>query len=127
LSSKYHREVKKILKKLFPHHQIKEEVSMKINGVTKNKDAGKLHVDLFVKGLNIAIEVDGEHHYEAIDYGDGQGQVNFERRRYLDNLKDDIAYENGWTMVRIPFDKAKDEKWIMDAIDKAVEEYSYNT
>ena len=126
MSSKYHKEVKKILKKLFPHYQIKEEVSMKVKGVTENKDAAKLHVDLFIKGLNIAVEVDGQHHYEVIDYGDGQGQVNLERRKFLDNLKDDIAYENGWTMVRIPFDKSKDEHWIIEAIDKAVEEYSYN-
>lgn len=122
MSSKYHKSVKKILRQIFPFYSIKEEVSMYVKGKTKNKEAKKLHVDLFVKDIELAIEVDGQHHYEEIDYGDGNGQVNFERRRYLDNMKDSIAYENGWLMVRVPYTEAMNREWIERAISEAFEE-----
>jgi very-short-patch-repair endonuclease len=108
MASKYHVEVGEHLRKIFPLYTIKEEVSMYIDGVTKDRRAKKLHVDWFVRELCIAVEVDGQHHYQSVDYGDGLGEVNLERRQYLDRLKDSIAYENDWLMIRIPYDIVAD-------------------
>lgn len=122
MASKYHKSVKKILKEIFPFYSIKEEVSMYVKGKTKNKEAKKLHVDLFIKDMDMAIEVDGQHHYEEIDYGDGNGRVNFERRRFLDNLKNSIAYENGWLMIRIPYTEALNREYVEKQIEIAFKE-----
>lgn len=108
MASRYHIKVGEYLRQIFPFYTIKEEVSMYVCGVTKDVRAKQLHVDWFVRELSIAVEVDGEHHYESIDYGDGMGEVNLERRQYLDRLKDRIAEENGWIMVRIPYDMLDD-------------------
>lgn len=108
MASKYHIKVGEHLRKIFPLYTIREEVSMYIDGVTKDSRAKKLHVDWFVRELGIAVEVDGQHHYRSVDYGDGLGEVNLERRKYLDRVKDSITYENDWLMIRIPYDIVED-------------------
>ena len=120
MASKYHIKVGEYLRQIFPFYTIKEEVSMYVNGVTKDVRAKQLHVDWFVRELSIAVEVDGEHHFESIDYGDGMGEVNFERRQYLDRLKDRIAEDNGWIMVRIPYDMLKDFEKVKQHIKSVV-------
>ncbi len=120
MASKYHIKVGEYLRQIFPFYTIKEEVSMYVNGVTKDVRAKQLHVDWFVRELSIAVEVDGEHHFESIDYGDGMGETNLERRQYLDRLKDRIAEDNGWIMVRIPYDMLKDFEKVKQHIKSVV-------
>jgi hypothetical protein len=120
-ASKYHVMVGNILRELFPTATILQEYSM-ANGKTTNPKASKLHVDYFIPMLNLAIEVDGEHHYEVVEYGkkDNEGFVRFEQRYKLDNIKNMIAEENGWTLVRIKYtfadDKEKIKQMIMEEI-----------
>lgn len=109
------------LRKLFPAATIYQEYSM-ANGITEHPMASRLHVDYFIPMFNLAIEVDGEHHYEIVQYGkkDMEAFARFENRYRLDNIKDEIAQENGWTMVRIKYTDTDDISKISKIISEAI-------
>ncbi len=120
-ASKYHKIVGTTLRKLFPAATIYQEYNM-ANGVTQHPMASKLHVDYFIPMFNLAIEVDGEHHYEIVQYGkkDIEAFARFESRYRLDNIKNEIAQENGWVMIRIKYTDANDVSKISKIILEAI-------
>lgn len=120
-ASKYHKMVGKALRKLFKAATIYQEYSM-ANGKSTNSISSKLHVDYFIPMYKLAIEIDGEHHYEVVDYGkkDINAFGRFENRFKLDNIKNDIAQDNGWKMVRIKYTDAGDIDKIRKIISEAI-------
>ena len=117
MASKYHEAMRSVLRKIFDGFYIEEEKSMYIEG-SRNFKAKKYHVDFFIPALNICFEVDGEHHFEEVDYtgNKSEARVNYEKRVKLDNLKNDIAEENGWYMIRVPYTLFKDEEKLEEYI-----------
>lgn len=61
-----------------------------------------LELDGF-NGNNIAFEHDGEYHYFDV-HSTGE---DLERRKFLDNLKDKLCYENDVMLIRIPYNVDK--------------------
>lgn len=57
---------------------------------------GKLEMDIFVRDIKTVIEIDGITHYEPI-----HGEEIFERVKYNDNMKNAMAMQNGYKMVRV--------------------------
>jgi len=101
-ASSYHIEVGKILKNLFPAFTLWQEYSMETK---ENKDGSMYRVDWFIKELNLAIEVDGQHHYVPINYENNEEKAldDFYKRIALDSVKDKIATVNGWYILHIPY------------------------
>lgn len=76
-------------------------------------------------GIRIAIEIHGEHHYGTVDYGNSnpwKSLKRYENRQYLDRKKKMALLKEGFSYVEIPFQKAEDEKWIVEKINQAIEE-----
>ena len=72
---------------------------------------GRKRYDFFIPSLNIAIEYDGEQHYEAVDAWGGEEYL--EEVRQSDALKNDFCEYMGIDLLRIPY-------WEFDNIDEIV-------
>jgi hypothetical protein len=62
---------------------------------------GQLSYDVFITGLNIAIEYQGKQHFEAVEYFGGK--ENFLQQIYRDKLKEKLSIENGVKLVYINY------------------------
>ncbi len=87
------------IKQLFPNVRILTEVKIKT-------PRGTQFVDILLPDFNIAIEVDGRHHREKVNYsGDTiQATTNFVKTRMRDNAKEIALTEAGITLIRIDDD-----------------------
>ena len=72
---------------------------------------GRKRYDFFIPSLNIAIEYDGEQHYEPVDAWGGEEYL--ESVRQSDALKNDFCEYMGIDLLRIPY-------WEFDNIDEIV-------
>ena len=75
------------------------------------KYLGRKRYDFFIPSLNIAIEYDGEQHFEAVDYWGGEETLK--RTQESDALKNDFCEYMGIDLLRIPY-------WEFDNIDEIV-------
>lgn len=62
-----------------------------------DKWLGQQHLDIFVPSLQLAIEYQGQQHYEPIDFFGGE--AGFEERRRLDELKRKSCRANNVTLI----------------------------
>jgi very-short-patch-repair endonuclease len=56
----------------------------------------KLQIDLFLPQLNVAIEVDGPSHFEAV-----WGEDNLKKNKKYDNKKEGLLLGKGLTLIRV--------------------------
>ena len=66
-----------------------------------------LRPDFIIPSLKIWIEYDGIQHYEPIDFtgkmSEQQIQSNFKKVQENDQIKNQYAKDNNWTLIRIPY------------------------
>lgn len=100
--SSYVEKVLNDIQRNFPGLEYELEKEMYVPKVTP-RHYKRYKVDIFIPLLNLAIEVDGEHHTEPVDYTGNTALAigKLERRRMLDNKKNAIAEMLGWNMVRL--------------------------
>ena len=67
----------------------------------------KLKFDFFLPDKNICIEYDGQQHFYPIRYFGGK--KSFELQKIKDKIKDDYCISNNIKIIRIKYDKQKDE------------------
>jgi very-short-patch-repair endonuclease/predicted SPOUT superfamily RNA methylase MTH1 len=80
------------LKQYFPNHIIENEKKFKW---TKT-DKSYLRYDFYIKKLNVLIELDGKQHFEQVS-----NWASPEEQQKKDNLKNNLANENGYKIIRI--------------------------
>ena len=126
--SELHKKVREVLTSMFPITERYEEYPLdKVlekgyrnqNIKDENQDqfllsrARKLRCDFCLLKLATIIEVQGEHHYQIINYGKkdtlDKGKERFEHRKHLDKIKRLIYKEAGFNLVEIPYDKVRDK------------------
>jgi very-short-patch-repair endonuclease len=84
-----------------------------------NKSTGyHLFFDFYLIDLNIAIEVDGAHHFKAIK---GQSALIYQKQR--DNIKNKYCKRNGIALIRVRYSDGKIrigklERLLLEAINK---------
>lgn len=68
---------------------------------------GLLRPDFIIPSLKIWIEFDGQQHFEPVNFtgamSEQQLQELFEYTQQNDQIKDQYAKDNNWTLIRIPF------------------------
>ena len=100
--SKYEDMVLKSLKELFPNFVIYTQYPIQNISSDAPKELRRSKIDIFISEFDLAIEVDGEHHYKPVSYGgDLEAQVRFERKKRIDNMKDNFLEERGIHILRI--------------------------
>lgn len=72
------------------------------------KDQNSLHFDFWLQQFNIAIEYDGQQHFKPVGYFGGQ--VNFDRQKKHDKMKDAYCEEHEVNLIRIRFDENVNDK-----------------
>ncbi|WP_146526083.1 PDDEXK family nuclease [Novipirellula artificiosorum] len=75
------------------------------------KSKRALPFDFYVPEHKLAIEFDGQQHYEASNYWGGEAK--FEQTKRHDQIKSRFTRENALTLLRIPY-------WEMDSVEDLV-------
>lgn len=88
-----------------------------------------LRPDFIIPSLKIWIEYDGIQHYEPRDFRGAmsaqQLQANFKKVQQNDQIKNQYAKDNNWTLIRIPYTEYDNIEQILDSyLDKKVLEVS---
>ena len=55
--------------------------------------------DFYIPSQNLLLEYDGEQHFSSWNKDDG----TLKERQFHDALKNDLAIENGYRIIRIPY------------------------
>lgn len=96
------------LQAMFPHFNIRREYSLQ-NFPDCPKPFRRMRLDFYIPELNLAIEVDGEHHKQVVRYDNAlKAQVAYERRRILDLQKEMFLREQGVKFIRLSADEIDD-------------------
>ena len=103
-ASKLHASVYAFCKQRFPLYTIIQE--MPIYGDNRGLKS-HLFIDIFVKELGIAIECNGEQHYNPNPFFFG-GSYGFKKAQENDKLKKEWCKENGYKLVIFRFDEKLD-------------------
>jgi len=82
--------------------------------IIKNPDTNyPMELDIWCPNLNLALEYDGEHHFDETIYG----KKTFMYTKYLDNIKDHLCFNANITLIRISCkDNWKNKEWILNKI-----------
>ena len=105
-SSNFHEKLRQIFvtdsffKNLSCYQEVK--VSALVPGYSSNMHC----VDWYIEEFRLVIELHGEQHYKATNYGNAsyeETQKNFNNIRYRDNLKKTALLNAGYEYIEIPY------------------------
>jgi hypothetical protein len=95
--SKLHNATYQEVKKLFPHYRIRENVRP---DWLMSSNLTKLELDIFISEINLAIEIQGEQHYEFNSFFH-KTYDDFLAQKQRDQEKRDLCYGKGIKLVEI--------------------------
>lgn len=100
--SKQHKAAFQSAKKAFPNYRIYNEYPY--TKITEVTDFGSLRADMYIKDLEIAIEINGEQHYAPVTFGGSpeEAKVAFKRQLVRDYNKRYLAREHDFYLVELP-------------------------
>lgn len=83
-------------------------------------NGGLMRPDFIIPSLKIWIEYDGIQHFEPVNFigamSEEQVQERFEYTQQNDQIKNQYAKDNNWTLIRIPY-------WDIDNIEQILDSY----
>ena len=80
---------------------------------------GQMSYDVFVSGLNVAIEYQGKQHFEPVEiFG---GEESYKTQVIRDELKKKLSEENGITLVYINYDEDISTDLIKEKVETALQ------
>lgn len=82
--SQYHIRARKLLRKIYPHDKILEEVSLPGSGTDTRKST--LYADFFIPNRSLMVEVHGHQHYEYVAFYHKK-KINFYKAQARDRDK----------------------------------------
>ncbi len=85
-------------------------------------EKGQMSYDVFICGLNVAIEYQGKQHFEPVEiFG---GEEHFKDQVYRDNLKKELSVANGVSLVYINYWDDISSDLIRERVENALKERS---
>ena len=103
--------VYQIVKKLFP-----AETVYQYRPLFLKTEKGQMSYDIFISGLNIAIEYQGKQHFEPVNYFGGQESFKDNVKR--DELKKHLSELNNVKLIYISYKETINEKLITEKINQ---------
>lgn len=88
-NSKMQNKIAKIIEVLFPHCTVKQNYK-EFEWLKTDKIRGRQELDIYIPELKLAIEYDGEHHFEPVRFGNiskKQANIKYKRQKKLDKIK----------------------------------------
>ena len=107
-ASKLHKHIGLLLVELYPHFDVRQEVS--VSRINPSFKSNREKFDWVVLRMNIVIEVMGEQHFTPVCFGGitgDQAKRNFVKRQEVDYEKEQAAREAGWAYVVVKYDEKK--------------------
>lgn len=104
-------ELLRIVQELYPHQRIDLE-----HNVARH---GSLFLDIYLPGLGLAFEYDGEQHFKYIEHFHGSRQ-GFAQARKRDHDKDDRCDELKITLIRVAYNEEMSRDLVLDKIEEAL-------
>lgn len=74
----------------------------------------KLRMDFYIPSKNVCIEFDGKQHFEYSEDFDKGDVTKFEKRQYLDSIKNQYCIDKGIKLIRISYLEISKVKEILD-------------
>lgn len=105
--------VYQIVKKLYP-----AETVYQYRPLFLKSEKGQMSYDIFIFGLNIAIEYQGKQHFEAVDFFGGNEA--FESNQQRDKLKMELSLKNNIKLIYVTYEETISENLILDKINNAM-------
>lgn len=107
--------VYQIIKKLYPTDTIYQYRPMFL----KSDKGGQMSYDVYISGLRVAIEFQGEQHFKPVDFfGGNEAFKNYLKR---DEIKKKISEENGIKLIYVRYDEIINEDTIKEKINKVIQ------
>jgi very-short-patch-repair endonuclease len=85
---------------------------------------GRLKVDWYIKTLNVSIEIQGQHHYQATTYGGESKEkaaVNFRKQVHKDSEKMRYLEAAGCPVIEVHYKDKPTLEWLIERIQHASE------
>lgn len=116
MTSKIAEEVYKMLKELFPYHNIEKEYYVFYKG-------SRLFFDFYISSLSLCFEIQGEQHFKYCRHFHGSIE-SFKAQKFRDNLKVEYVEENYPLTIVYFYDKIDKitEELILERIYEAMNE-----
>ena len=105
--------VYRLTKKLFKEYKVVYQ--MRPFFLRSKTTGAQLSYDIFISGLNVAIEYQGIQHFQPIEFFGGE--KNFERQLIRDREKYELSKENNVYLVYINYDEEISEELIKNKVN----------
>lgn len=109
--------VYKLIKKIFKEYKV---IYQHRPFFLKSSIGGQMSYDVYISGLNIAVEYQGKQHFEPVEYFGGVEGYKENQRR--DKEKKELSEQNGIKLVYINYWEDVNEMLIREKINKALME-----
>lgn len=122
--SKFHEQLRDIFCTVAPFKQLTCLQEVNVKDLFPEYRYTNHHYDWYIKELMVIIELHGQQHYKPVNFGNMTPRetiINFNLTRYRDDSKRNIAIENGFTYIEIPYQLKKhmDGNLIMELINES--------
>jgi hypothetical protein len=104
--SKLHNKAKDLLREVFPHDRILEELSLP--GTKSGHRKSTLYADIFLPNRRMIIEVHGEQHYKYNSFF-FNNKLEFYKARARDNDKKEWCRINNIELIELSYNEDIDE------------------
>lgn len=99
-----------IVQELFPHQRVELEHNI--------ASRGGLFIDIYLPGLKVGFEFDGQQHFEYCEHFHGSRE-NFIKAKRRDANKDQRCEEEGITLIRVAYNEEMTKDLVLSKLEEA--------
>ena len=120
-ASKLHKAIGELLgQSIFTHMVVFQEYPVEM--INPDCPNSRMKVDWYIKTLNIAIEVQGQHHFDPVQYGgqsEDKANNNFVNQVHRDVDKSKYLEAVGCPIIEVHYSQKLSLEWLIERISDA--------
>lgn len=106
--SKGAKQLLAIVQELFPHQRVELEYNVALKG--------GLFIDIYLPGLKVGFEFDGQQHFEYCEHFHGN-RDNFIKAKRRDAEKDDLCEQQDITLIRVAYNEEMTKELVLTKLE----------
>ena len=107
--SKGAKELLRFVQEIFPHQKTELEHNIAVRG--------GLFIDIYLPGLMVGFEFDGQQHFEYCEHFHGSRE-SFIKAQKRDHEKDDICRSQGITLIRVAYNEEMTKDLVLSKLEE---------